>query len=375
MLLVIAGCQAKAPSTSNDRTTCVFEPITEEALVPIDPTETQANETECLSRIRLRMIDPTSEEALDEALEDVKDLPKRSSPCFSKGDWQLMISQLARAAIAAMAEAAPNDELLAQKVFRAKQLFMLDTDSQSLYLTQTTIKLIHLYQLMNHGYALSRPLSFRDAHRQLSAIEPTKDTEDLIRQVHEAILREAIVYQYQHRLESDPDLDAVIGVYPFDRVSDRMEFAKSIVDRFDASETRALPKSFLSDACHDAECRSKLLVYLVAPNADEDEDYVEALDRRAKTYVNAGYDVTEVNAAAVQDLIEGDQFSDALAYAGKHFDKAYVANTETRIMKIMRSRGCYSVMENPDGHKYSLFDFKRGCDDSFDIEEDETEDN
>ena len=351
--LVLISCNVKM-LTENDASSEVEQMILTQVILPSSSTSTQADDTLCLTPVHVGKINPTREEAFDEALEKAEGLPKRSSPCFSSSDHAFVIVQLAQTAIAAMTEVAPHDEEMIQRIKRAKVCLGIEPDA---IIAKTATKLIDLYQFLDVEYS-SR---FREVYRQLDTLESNKETDEMIRQMREALMREALVFMYRYRIDSHPDLDPVIVVYPFDHVNNRIVFAKSIVDRFDAYKLGALPKSFVNDVCRDDACRKELLIYLVSPNIDDDEDYAEALDRRAMTYIQAGYDVTEVNQAAVEDLIESDLFANALAYANKHFDATHAVSTEDRLMKMLRARGCYSVLEDPDGHKLRLFDFTRAC--------------
>lgn len=355
MMFLAAGCHVKV---SNQ------EPPLLEQIEPAQ-TDTKIMEEDCSSVKACLLNQPIRKDDEEGAAILKRTRYVFSHPsCFSKKDLDFHAESLARVTIDELTcvENMSKDRVADLSFIEAKSIFVMQAD---LLVSKITLELLDAYQAIDRTQAHT----IVQAHVRAQAIVCSEEIASLVYSVKEAILREALVFTYRHTVQENSILDGVIGAYPYDRVNDRFQFAKDVIDRFDEEETRALPRSFLDEVGLTGEQRTELLIYLVAPNVDDDEDYADALDRRAMTYVAAGYDVTEVNAAAVEDLIESDQFADALAYAGKHFDSAHVSNTETRIMKIMRSRGCYSVMENPDGHKYSLFDFRRGCEDACEEEE------
>jgi len=358
VLLAMAGCHAKFSHTPAESSS--DSPMLVQIDIPPESTKTQADT--CDHPVHVRNMDSTDEEEVAIAIMEYADVSLHHPSCYSETDRSHFALQLARAYVREMVEEQPGALTHEMQWKKIRSLFALQPQ---LPVAKTALELMDLYQSIDSE--LTR--TFVEAYARLSAIEPTKEMAESIRQVKEAIVREALVFTYRHEADQNRELDAVIGAYPYDRVQDRIAFAKSVIDAFDWQGFRAMPRTFLDEVGLNSAGRTEVLVYLVAPNVDEDEDYADALDRRAQTYVNAGYDVTEVNAAAVTDLIESDQFADALAYAHKHYDEGQIGNLETRLMKIMRSRGCYSIMENPDGHKYPLYDFKRGCDDPVDDEE------
>ncbi|MCX6714676.1 MAG: hypothetical protein NTX72_02590 [Candidatus Uhrbacteria bacterium] len=357
---LFAGCHIKGSATSSDSPSSSNDQIVEEAIIPIAPTETHAEK--CEYPVIVVELPLTKEDDLASQVKRVKHMFLHPT-CYAEDDRVFDTRNLLRATVAVMIDEHPNatpSALIAQ----AKEVFTLQPEMR---FSKMALELIDLY----HSIDTEKARTIVQASVRLFAIESSPDIVESIRLVKESLMREALVYTYRHSAESHPELDGVIGAYPFDHVKDRFQFAKDVVECFDKHDSRAIPVSFLSEVRLDVVQRKELLVYMLAPAAKvEDADYADVLDRRAETYVAAGYDAAQVNAATIDVFIEEDLFADAIQYANKHFDEAHVAHVEDRLMKIMRERGCYSIMEDADGHKMRTFDFKRGCDSLSNEEED-----
>lgn len=359
--LAFAGCHVKASISSASSASVSSKDQVEEEVDPASVV-TETNAGGCNSLIETHKISPTVEEELEETLTHVKYELQQSS-CYHLEDRMSDAFLLARLSIAYMTSGHPNDSDVGVQIRQATDILKLQPNFTGV---KISLELIALYQSID----AENPRTIVQANTRLMAIEPFDHVAESIRLVKEAIMREALVYTYRFPKDSNPELDGVIGAYPYDHVKDRFAFAKQIVECFEDHDSRVVPVSFLTEVGLDSEQRKELLAYMIVPPADiVDGDYADALDRRAESYVGAGYEVTQVNAVVIDLFIEEDLFVDALAFANKHFDETHASHVEDRLMKLMRERGCYSVMEDADGHKMRMFDFKNGCDSSSNEEE------
>lgn len=359
-LFVMIGCHAKVTASSSDSPSGPNDQVREEAIIPIAPTETHVEK--CTYPVILVDLPLTSEDDLASQVKRVKHMFLHPT-CYTEDDRVFDALNLLRATVSVMVAEHP-DTKYSTLIAQARDVFALRSEMR---IAKVALELIALYHLID----TEKVRTIVQADTRLLAIESSPDIAESIRLVKEALMREALVYTYRHATESQTELDGVIGAYPYDRVKDRLQFAKNVDECFEEHDSRVIPVSFLNDVRLDVAQRNELLVFMLAPSSEvEDADYADELDRRAKMYVTAGYDATQVNAATIDTFIEEDLFADAIKYANKHFDEMHVLYVEDRLMKIMRERGCYSIMEDADGHKMRTYDFKRGCDSSSNEEED-----
>lgn len=363
--LAFASCHVKAATSSVY--SCI--PVSSEDQVDkeVEPasTATKTNADGCNSLVEVHKISPTVEEEFEETLTHVKYELQQPS-CYHLEDRVSDALLLARLSIAYMTSAHPNDSTVNMRIRQATDILKQQPNLTGI---KISLELIALYKSID----TENPRTIVQANMRLMAIESFNDVAESIRLVKEALMREALVYTYRFPKDSNPELDGVIGAFPYDRVKDRFAFAKQIVECFEEHDSRVVPVSFLTEVRLDPEQQKELLAYMLVPPADiTNEDYADTLEHRTESYVGAGYEVTQVNAVVVDLFIEGDLFAEALAFANKHFDETHASHVEDRLMKLMRERGCYSIMEDADGHKTRMFDFKRGCDSSS-IEEEDAE--
>lgn len=273
-----------------------------------------------------------------------------SHPSCDGGEDSLSSAMLlANVAIKQLAELHPNAPDGIVFFARVKIVFALRPE---LNISKTVITLIDIYQSIDEEDVGTIVYAFERLH----ALETSSE---FTRLMNEAILREALVYSYRHQTETNPALAAVIGTNPFDRVKDRLEFSEDIVDCFEAHDSSVIPPSFFADTHLNAEEQQELLTYAITP--DELEGLADELDVRAKSFVVAGHDLVKVKMAVIEALVKNDLFADALAFANKRFDAAYVSSLEDRLTKILRERGCYTLTEDADGRKVRKYDFTKTC--------------
>lgn len=356
-LFAVVACHSKASISINGSIPVVVEEI--------DPAKVSTSTTaENCGKVRneLSRLDEQDEND-DYVMIKRLELLSRHAYCTETAEWESSAMKLARVSIQNLADLHPNESEWESYFKQIKAVFALRPDA---HISKAVTELIDLYQAIDTN--LASTIVRANARLMESSFYGFSDLRCL---VTDAVLREAMVYNYRHASAADHELDGVIGADPYGRVKDRLEFAKDIVDCFQNQDERAMPLVFFFDTYMDAAQRAELLIYVLAPSDEVSKnDLSDELDQRAQTYVAAGYDVTQVNAAVIEVFIEQDLFSDALAFSHKHFDETYTERLEDRLMKLLRDRGCYSMMEDPDGHKMRVFDFKQTCSHE---EEDETE--
>lgn len=349
-MISIAGCRDK-------RTVSVDLTLSTTHTYPANDVSSDSEEAALIcndARAKVALLVGADEEEnikLDERVE----LMLLNTSCFPAHDVDVAVATLAQTEIEVMCELHPNQAFQLRRDTWLKELFARRMGDP---VARTAHELIDLYQAVD----AEKPQTIADADKRLQKIESYPATSEMIRLTKEALMREALVCQYRNPTTDTSVLDSVIGAYPFDRVKDRYAFAKSVVDCFQQHDERAIPVSFLPETRLDPKDRAKMLIYILTPmESDADDEIASNLDRRLETYVSAGYDVTEVNAAAVEMFVEQNLFAEALAFANKNFDEAHTARLEDRFMKLLRERGCYSVIEDPDGHKMRMYNFKQAC--------------
>lgn len=361
ILFSFVACHSKASISVN-----AFAPVTAEIAVieEIDPAKASTpTNTENCSKVQAELSKLYSaDEEDDYTMIKILEIMSQHTSCVIAVDLESCAMKLARASIKNLADEHPNQPEWASYFKQVKAAFALRPDA---HISKAVTELIDLYQSIETNQVST--IVRANARLTESSFYGFPDLRSM---VIRAVLREAMVYDYRHASSADHELDGVIGADPYGRDNDPLEFAKDIVDCFQNQDERAIPLVFFSDTHYDAVHRAELLAYVLAPSDEVSiDDLPVELDHRAETYVAAGYEVTQVNAAVIDVFIEQDLFSDALGFSHKHFDETYTSRLEDRIMKLLHDRGCYSVMEDPDGHKMRVYDFKQTCS----HEEDETE--
>jgi len=325
-------------------------------------TETAAEKDVCTYPIELIPIVKTQEQDLELVTKHVKHMVSRPS-CFSPDDYLSNTLLLIRLTIAELVSLRPEHSDV-ESIANAKAVFALQPNVPY---ARAALELIRLYQSVD----AKNPLTILNASKSLQETSVLPELQESMHLVKEALIREALVYTYLHVRDQNHMLDAVIGPFVFDRVKDRFAFAKDVVDAFDEQfSSGAVPLVFLSDVELDASQRKELLIYLITPAGElERTEYPNAVETRAATYMAAGYDVTEVNAAAVDILTDADLFGKAIAYARKHYNEQQISQTEDCLISILRDRGCYAIAEDADGNKTYVYDFARSCRDTANADE------
>ena len=363
LALLCLGCRVKTSSTTNSSGTTSSSgysiqyglggtgPVIEEIMTPDASTSTDVENCNCVY-LKLQAFTSTDKDDKSIVVLERAAFMYRHPTCVYDVPLEHHAKHLADSVIQELATAHPNDPAQREFFVEAKTALSLAPDAQ---LAKTVVELIDLYQSID----TDRAPTILAASKRLYALEHANVASELTQSIREALMREAMVYMYRHSSDPIDTLDAVIGAYPFSHVKNRFLFAIDIVECFRNLDTRAMPIAFLKEPELDAESRAKLLVALLRPD-NNTEDFADDLDRRAETYVAAEYNPPEVQEAVISILIEKGLYADVLAFANKHFDDTHITHLEDRLMKHMRTHGHYSILEDPDGHKLHLYDFKHG---------------
>lgn len=282
-----------------------------------------------------------------------------SPSCFSEDERMHADTTTARAWVRQFTEDVSPDALRDNPSYQLFKTYITENEKNTR--TGLVASLTDVYILIDQ----EKPDTLLNMMRAYKTARDSSLMDHVVEQVFgRAIQREVYVYLFRHSTESLANVEEAFKECVFQSIENRIVFAKEIVRRFEELDTRTLPPAFLDEFSHEPgntfnkEVRKELLSYAISPH-DNDLQYLDTLDARAQLYVEAGYDVTEVQAAVANVLEKKPAIM--LAYAHRHSDDQRVMALETQVMNQLRKQGCYSILEDADGHKMRLYDFSSAC--------------